>query len=109
MSVSLNKSHVAENMARIGIDGEEIAKSHAEKYLDLALEGIIATMEQAKNNPPNKKGIRAKLTMVGFGSFDLRHVPDRNHRNPQTQEPVLTPAHNTIKFNEGKAFEGEIN
>lgn len=107
--MNFNKSDVAEAMAEIGLDGEKIPKSHAEKYLDLVLEGIINTLEKGKDSKPNKKGVRAKLTIVGFGTFELKHVPDRNHRNPQTQEPVLTPAHNSVKFGEGKVFAEMIN
>jgi nucleoid DNA-binding protein len=103
--MNFNKSDVAQAMAELG----DIPKSHAEGQLDLTLQGIIEVLSKAKDATPNKKGVRGKLTIVGFGTFELKAVPERNHRNPQTQEPVVTPAHNSVKFGEGKLFAEEIN
>jgi nucleoid DNA-binding protein len=33
-----------------------------------------------------------------FGRFKYVVVPERTNRNPQTNEPVITPAHGTVKF-----------
>jgi DNA-binding protein HU-beta len=103
--MNFNKSDIAQTMHELG----GIPKSHAEGQLDLVLEAIITTLAKAKDHEPNKKGIRGKLTVVGFGTFELKAVPDRRHRNPQTQEEVITPAHNSTKFSEGKLFAEEIN
>lgn len=108
--MKFNKEHVAQTMSVIGLDGKDIPKSHAERYLDLALEGIITTLEQAKDQAPNKKNVRGKITIVGFGTFELRAVPEREHRNPQDpSQKSIKPAHNDVKLSIGSVFEELIN
>ncbi len=43
------------------------------------------------------------LMMQGFGSFKTVHVPERTHRNPKTNAPVVVPAHDKITFKASKA------
>ena len=104
--LSFNKEHIAETMTK---NTEGLSKSKALEQVDEVILAIIQTLSEGKDNEPNKKGIRAKLTIVGFGSFNLKAVPTRKHRNPQSQKPVDKPPHNAIKFTEGKAFKEFIN
>ncbi len=43
------------------------------------------------------------LMMQGFGSFKTVHVKERTFRNPQTNEPVISSAHDTLKFKPSKS------
>ncbi len=43
------------------------------------------------------------LILQGFGSFKTVHVKERTFRNPQTNEPVISSAHDTLKFKPSKA------
>ena len=104
--LNLNKSHVVETMAELG----DIPKSHAEKYLNFALEAIIQTLAKAKNEEPNEKGVRGKLTMVGFGTFEVKEVKERSHHNPQDPGKVIVkPAHDTVKVKIGSLFKDAVN
>lgn len=104
--INFNKEHVAETMVE---NNPELSKTKAQEQLDEVLVAIIGTLAKGKDEAPNKKGVRAKFTAVGFGSFELKAVPERKHRNPQTQEPTIKKAHNAVKFNEGKSFVDSIN
>jgi nucleoid DNA-binding protein len=103
--ININKEHVAIEKAKIS----GTSKAKAMEELDQTLQAVISVLGNAKNEEPNKKGVRAKLLMVGFGSFDLVAVPERTHRNPQTQDKVTKKAHNKIKFIEGKYLADETN
>lgn len=103
--LQLNK----EDVSRILANKKGVSRSEAGSDLDLVLASIIETLSLAQNEEPDAKGFRGKLIMVGFGSFFLKAVPERMHRNPVTQEPAPKPAHNSIKFTEGKLLYDEIN
>jgi nucleoid DNA-binding protein len=93
-----NKADIVEKMHQIG----DIPKSHAEKMLDLVLLAKMEVFGDMAKEEPNSKGICSKLTIVGFGTYDVKAVPDRTHRNPQNpKEKVVKPAHRTAKFSPG--------
>jgi len=41
------------------------------------------------------------VVLMGFGSFESRHVEARQGRNPKTGEPMQIAAHNTVHFRPG--------
>ena len=92
-------------------DGIETSDTQARKDVDYFLESIIETLAKHKGATPDKKNVRARLQLVGFGSYELRNVPARPHRNPQdpTAEPKVKPAHNKVVLTLGKVFEESIN
>ncbi|AEZ50501.1 DNA binding protein [Bacillus phage BCD7] len=99
-----------EDLARQIVADSGRTKKESEKIIDDVLIGIIGLLEShADEQPEGKKDIRAKLTLVGFGSFALREIPARVHRNPQNGEKSTKPAHNKIKFTEGKTFAESVN
>ena len=50
-----------------------------------------------------------KVTLVGFGSFELREYKTRSGRNPKTGEPMQIPATTVPKFTAGKTFREAVN
>ena len=42
-----------------------------------------------------------KIQLVGFGTFSVSVSKERIGRNPRTQETILIPARNTVKFTPG--------
>ena len=54
---------------------------------------INATIETIKDTLAN--GEEIKLT--GFVNFEIKDVPEREARNIKTGEPVIVPAHKTVK------------
>lgn len=43
-----------------------------------------------------------KVYIAGFGTFDLRHRPERQGRNPNTSEAITIAASDTIRFKASK-------
>ena len=44
------------------------------------------------------------VTITGFGKFKVRHVEERNGRNPQTGEAIKIPAKKSPAFKAGKVL-----
>ena len=53
-----------------------------------------------------KKG--DKVTIMGFGSFEVRKRAARTGRNPQTGKPISIKAKKVPKFNPGKELKDAI-
>jgi DNA-binding protein HU-beta len=75
-----------------------IPKAAAEK----ALNATIETIQQAL-----KKG--DKVTLVGFGTFDVAQRAARQGVNPRTRETIKIRASKTPRFKAGKAFKDAVN
>lgn len=54
-----------------------------------------------------KKG--EKVTLVGFGTFEVSERAERVGRNPQTKQTITIPASKAPKFKAGKALKDAIN
>lgn len=54
-----------------------------------------------------KKG--EKVTLVGFGTFEVSQRAERVGRNPQTKQTITIPASKAPKFKAGKALKDAIN
>ena len=81
----------------------EIAKSTdlTIKNTGAALDAFIDTITQvlAKDD---------KLTLMGFGSFEVSKRAARTGRNPKTGEEIKIPASITPKFKAGKALKEAV-
>ena len=49
-----------------------------------------------------------KVTLVGFGTFEVRERPERQGRNPQTKEPMTIAASKLPAFKAGKALKDAV-
>jgi len=49
-----------------------------------------------------------KVTLVGFGTFEVRERPARKGRNPQTKEEITIPATTAPAFKAGKALKDSV-
>ena len=67
-----------------------------------ALDGLLKTIETtlASGNP---------VTLIGFGSFEVKARTERKGRNPQTGEEITIAASNTPSFKPGKALKDAVN
>ncbi|MFZ2446564.1 MAG: HU family DNA-binding protein [Syntrophobacteraceae bacterium] len=74
-----------------------IARSTAEK----ALNGFISTVSQAlaENN---------KITLVGFGTFDIAARAQREGRNPRTGQPITIPSSKAVRFKAGNRLKDAV-
>ena len=50
-----------------------------------------------------------KVSMVGFGAFEVKERPARTGRNPRTKENIEIPASRAASFKPGKALKDAIN
>lgn len=71
----------------------EITKAQAGKALKGMLEGITDGLKDGQ-----------KVTLVGFGTFQVSDRKERVGLNPQTKEKMVIPAKKTPVFKAGKQF-----
>ena len=74
-----------------------LSKKDAEHVLDAAIDYVTQTL---------KKG--EKLTISGFGSFDVSARVARTGRNPKTGEAIQIPASKNPRFKAGKVLKETI-
>lgn len=74
-----------------------MSKKDAEKAVNAALAAIT---EELKNG--------GKVSLVGFGTFEVRERPARNGRNPQTGAEITIPASKLPAFKAGKALKDSV-
>ncbi len=90
----MNKSDLLTAM----VEKSGLTKKDSEK----ALNAFIASVEGAL-----KKG--DKVSLVGFGTFEVRKRPARTGINPQTKKPIKIKASKAPAFKAGKAFKDALN
>ncbi|MCR5663265.1 MAG: HU family DNA-binding protein [Oscillospiraceae bacterium] len=50
-----------------------------------------------------------KVSLVGFGAFEVKERPARTGRNPRTKEEIEIPASRAAAFKAGKALKDAVN
>lgn len=87
----------ADLVSKIASDSN-ISKAAAEKALKAFTDGVTAAL---------KKG--DKVSLVGFGTFDVSRRAARTGRNPQTGATIQIKASNVPRFKAGKALKDSVN
>jgi len=49
-----------------------------------------------------------KLSLLGFGTFTIKHLPERMVYNPSAGEKVKAKAKNVVKFKPGKGLTDRV-
>ncbi|QTA79522.1 DNA-binding protein [Desulfonema limicola] len=81
----------------------ELAKVlNSKKDAKTALESLITCITEAL-----KRG--EKVTLTGFGTFDVNDRKARKGRNPQTGEPIDIKASRVPRFAAGKTLKNALN
>ena len=75
-----------------------LSKADAEKALK-AFTGAVTKALMAEE----------KVSLVGFGTFDVGRRAARTGKNPQTGAKIKIPASKTPKFKAGKALKDAVN
>jgi len=94
MSKSMTKADLVSKIA----SDTGLKKADAQKAVEAMTDAIQGAL-QAGN----------KVTLVGFGTFDIAHRAERMGRHPQTREPMKIAASNTVRFKPGKAMKQAVN
>lgn len=76
----------------------DCTKKDAAKYLDAVVETITETLAKGE-----------KISLVGFGSFEVIDREARTGRNPQTGETIEIPASKAPKFKAGSKLKEIVN
>jgi DNA-binding protein HU-beta len=76
----------------------KLSKKDSEAALNAFISGVKDTL---------KKG--QKVTLVGFGTFQVRKRAARNGINPQTKKAIQIPARKAPVFTAGKGLKDVVN
>ncbi|MCI0590826.1 MAG: HU family DNA-binding protein [Gammaproteobacteria bacterium] len=90
----MNKSELIDVVAQ----SADISKAAASRALDAALDTITGALR--RGDP---------VTLVGFGTFNVRQRAARSGRNPRTGQTIFIKASKNPSFKPGKALKDAIN
>ena len=90
----MNKSELVEAIA----DGADISKASAGRALDSALDAITTALQNGE-----------QVSLIGFGTYSVKHRASRTGRNPQTGAEIEISAANVPSFKAGKALKDAVN
>jgi len=90
----VNKSELISAIA----DSSDLSKAAAGRALDATIGAIT---ESLANGEP--------VTLVGFGTFEVRDRAARTGRNPRTGEAIQIKASKNPAFKAGKALKDAVN
>ena len=78
-------------------DRADISRKDAEKVVNAALEIITEELVAGE-----------RVSLVGFGSFDVKTRGERVGRNPRTREEITIAASRVPQFKAGKALKDAV-
>lgn len=90
----MNKSELIDAVA----DAAELTKADAGRALDAIIDVIKKSLKKGNT-----------VTLVGFGTFEVRKRGARTGRNPQTGETIKIKASKVPAFKAGKALKDAVN
>ncbi len=90
----MNKSELIDAIA----DAAGLTKADAGRALDATTDAIAGALKKGNS-----------VSLVGFGTFTVRHRAARTGRNPRTGETIQIKASNNPAFKAGKALKDAVN
>lgn len=92
-------NHMYENAVEMNEDEEKkIFKKDSDFYLEVFTKSLVEILKAGE-----------KLSIVGFGTFEVAERAERQARNPQTGAAIMVPACKVPKFKPAKALKELIN
>jgi len=89
----MNKAELVEEVAgKVGL-----TKKEAGNVIDAVTSAITDSLKRNE-----------KVTLVGFGTFQVRERKARKGVNPQTRETIQIPANKVPKFRPGKGLRDKV-
>ncbi|HEY4582284.1 MAG TPA: HU family DNA-binding protein [Lysobacter sp.] len=79
-------------------DAAELSRAEAANAVDAMVSVITKTLKKGEN-----------VTLVGFGTFEVRERAARQGRNPKTGETIKIAASKNPSFKAGKALKDAVN
>lgn len=90
----MNKAELIDKVA----EGADISKAAATRALDTVLDSITNALKSGE-----------QVTLVGFGTFQVKDRAARTGRNPRTGEAISIAASKNPSFKAGKALKDAVN
>jgi len=90
----VNKSELVDAIA----DAADLSKASAGRALDAAVDAVANALSNGD-----------QVSLVGFGTFSVKHRAARAGRNPQTGAEIQIKAANVPSFKAGKALKEAVN
>ena len=75
-----------------------LTKKDSEKALNAFVDTITEELQKGE-----------KVSLVGFGTFEVKQRAERVGRNPKTMEELIIPASKAPSFKAGKALKDAVN
>ncbi len=75
----------------------DCSKKDAEKALNAVVDSITEALTEGE-----------KITLVGFGTFEVKERKAKEGINPQNKSKIMIPARKVPTFKAGKALKDEI-
>ncbi len=88
----------AELVAAVAAKGGYNTKKDAEKALAAVVDSITDALKDGQ-----------KVSLVGFGTFEVRHRAAKEAINPVTKKPIHVDAKDVPAFKAGKALKDAVN
>jgi DNA-binding protein HU-beta len=89
----MNKEELVKKIA----EEAEHSQKDAKDFLDAAIKVITSTLQSGD-----------KVTLVGFGTFQVKERAAREGRNPRTGKPLKIPAKKAPVFAAGKSLKDAV-
>jgi DNA-binding protein HU-beta len=90
----MNKAELVDRVA----ESTGKTKKEASQVVDVVLQTISQALQQGE-----------KVTLIGFGNFEVRERQARTGRNPQTGEEIQIEASKVPSFKPGKQLKELVN
>jgi len=90
----MNKTELIDAVA----DEAEVSKAEAGRAVDAVISSITKALKKGDN-----------VTLVGFGTFQVRKRAARTGRNPKTGDTIKIKASKNPAFKAGKALKDAVN
>ena len=90
----MNKAELIDAVA----DSAGVSKADAARSVEAVMDNISGALRRGE-----------QVSLVGFGTFSVKHRAARAGRNPKTGEPIQIKATNVPGFKAGKALKDAVN
>ncbi|HZF97947.1 MAG TPA: HU family DNA-binding protein [Pseudoxanthomonas sp.] len=90
----MNKSELVDRVAETA----ELSKAEATRAVDAVISSVTKALKEGDN-----------VTVVGFGTFQVRERAARSGRNPKTGDTIQINASKNPSFKAGKALRDAVN
>ena len=90
----MNKAELVDAVA----GAANLSKADAGRAVDAVVSSIASTLQKGE-----------QVSVVGFGTFSVKHRAARAGRNPRTGETIQIAASNVPGFKAGKALKDAVN